>query len=182
MFNRIYFCSAITLLFTLTITAQNTTKAGPVFSDYGKVYEVPEANFEADLSEPMKALFDISKRFKDREGPNPLIETAARYYNLHLQNGYQADQLQAVLVIHGGAVNDLLSNTHYREKFGKDNPNAPLVAALIDKGIRVVLCGQSATYYGVTLENSVPGAEMSLSAMTALIHLQNNGYRLIHFQ
>lgn len=166
---------------TICATAQDQTKAGPEFDPYGKVYAVPDANFPNNTEGNMHAVFDVSRQFKDRPGPNPLIETAARYYNLHLQNGYTATQLKAALVVHGSAVFDLLSNEAYREKFGKDNPNAPLVEALINKGVAVVLCGQSATHHGVALQKAVPGTKMALSAMTALVSLQNEGYRLIRF-
>lgn len=175
---------SLTLICCLThlcARGQAQTSAGPLFNDYGKVYPVPDANFRNDKEGPMKAVFDVSRQYKDRKGPNPLIETAARYYNLHLQNGYDRSLIKAVLVVHGSAVNDLLTNEAYKEKFGKDNPNAPLVASLLDKGVELVLCGQSATYHGVKLGQSVPGVQMALSAMTALVHLQNEGYRLISF-
>lgn len=174
--------SVLALVFYCSLHAQTSPKSGPLFQAYGKVYQVPEANFEKNATQPMKAVFDVSKQFSNRPGPNPLIETAARYYNLHLQNGYQSSQLKAAVVVHGKAVYDVLANTAYQEKFGKENPNAGLVTALIKQGVRVVLCGQSATYYGVQLDQSVPGTEMALSAMTALVHLQNEGYQLIHFQ
>lgn len=173
----VLFCTLI----TMCASAQNQTKAGPEFDPYGKVYAVPDANFPKTTEGNMHAVFDVSRQYKDRPGPNPLIETAARYYNLHLQNGYASTQLKAALVVHGSAVFDLLSNEAYREKFGKDNPNAPLVEALIKKGVTVVLCGQSATHHGVALNKSVPGTKMALSAMTALVSLQNEGYRLIRF-
>ena len=174
----------ITLLccYTLCLTAQKSTQAGPVFAEFGKVYKVPEANFKSTLPVPMKALFDISRQFKDREGPNPLLETAARYYNLHVQNGYEISDLKAALVVHGSAVNDLLTNEYFVQKYSKDNPNADLVRTLIKNEVRVILCGQSARYYDVDLDKVPAGVEMALSAMTALIQLQNEGYRLIHFQ
>lgn len=173
--------SCVYMSFQFTLAAQEQTKAGPAFEPYGKVYPVPNANFPTRKQETMHAVFDVSRQFKDRPGANPLIETVARYYNLHLQNGYKASQLKAVLVVHGNAVFDVMSNEAYLEKFGKDNPNAPLVQMLIDKGVEVVLCGQSSTHHGVDLEMAVPGTKMALSAMTALVALQNEGYQLIRF-
>jgi len=43
------------------------------------------------------------------------------------------------------------------------------------------MCGQTASYRGVTKENSNPDIKFALSAMTALIQYQNNGYRFIKF-
>ena len=41
--------------------------------------------------------------------------------------------------------------------------------------------GQTASYRDVTKENSNPDIKFALSAMTALIQYQNNGYRFIKF-
>lgn len=172
-------------LFTCVITqlfAQLQTSKAPLFKDYGPVYPVPDASFRMDKAVDMKAVFDVSRKLKDSSRVNPSIETAARYLNLHLQNGYSKEHLKVAMVIHGSAVKDMLSSEFYNKEFGVDNPNTELIQALLDEGIELVLCGQSSAYHGVNLSKSIPGVQMALSAMTALVHLQNEGYQLIHFK
>lgn len=161
--------------------AQSEPQMGPLFENFGPVYPVPDANFRADREIDMKAVFDVSRKPSDSSRVNPSIETAARFLNLHLKNGYQKDKLKVAMVIHGRAVKDLLTSEHYRQEFGIDNPNIALIGTLFDAGVELVLCGQSSAYHGVDLSKAVPGSQMALSAMTALVHLQNEGYRLIHF-
>jgi len=52
---------------------------------------------------------------------------------------------------------------------------------LIDAGGEIIFCGQSSKSRGFPKEDLIEGVQMSLSAMTALIHLQDDNYRLIKF-
>ena len=56
-----------------------------------------------------------------------------------------------------------------------------MLAALMDKGVRFIVCGQSAAYYDVTNDGLLPGVEMALSAMTAHAVLDTEGYALNPF-
>ena len=67
------------------------------------------------------------------------------------------------------------------EHAAKDNANAAIVAALLDNGVRVILCGQSAAAMGIAKSDLLPGVEMALSAMTAHALLQQQGYALNPF-
>jgi intracellular sulfur oxidation DsrE/DsrF family protein len=54
-----------------------------------------------------------------------------------------------------------------------------LIRELAAAGVRIIVCGQSATAFGFRPEELAVGVEMSLSAMTALVRLQQNGFALI---
>jgi len=56
-----------------------------------------------------------------------------------------------------------------------------LIKALTGKGVRIIVCGQSATYYDIENEDLLPNVEMALSAMTAHALLQQDGYTLNPF-
>ena len=62
---------------------------------------------------------------------SPLINTAARYLNLHHHAGISVEQMQVALVIHGTASDDILSDTAYQKKYGIQNPNTPLLQQLM---------------------------------------------------
>jgi intracellular sulfur oxidation DsrE/DsrF family protein len=64
---------------------------------------------------------------------------------------------------------------------GETNANAGLIAALIETGVDVYLCGQTAANAGVSAEALLPGVRLSLSAMTTHALLQQNGYTLNPF-
>ena len=64
---------------------------------------------------------------------------------------------------------------------GIDNPNLPLLEALKRAGVRVYLCGQSAGSRGITAAEMAPSVQMALSAMTAHLVLNAEGYVLNPF-
>ena len=171
----------LVLLFVIyPILGQNKIE-GSVITDYGETYEVANPDFKTDTSQSFKAVFDIARTFKDSSSVSPLINTAARYLNLHHHAGISAEQMQVALVIHGTASDDILSDTAYQKKYGIQNPNTPLLQQLMAEKVQVILCGQTANHRNIVKEDIVPGVQIALSAMTALVQLQNAGYRLIHF-
>jgi intracellular sulfur oxidation DsrE/DsrF family protein len=154
---------------------------GPVITDYGAAWEVPEATYATDTSETFKAVFDVMNSPEDPTQVNPWIETAARFLNMHARAGVDPRQLKAALIVHNKASTDLLENAEYKRRFGVDNPNGELLQALMESGAQVIFCGQSSFARQVPITQTVAGVQLSLSAMTALIQLQNQGYQLIKF-
>jgi len=100
---------------------------------------------------------------------------------MHARAGVKSDQVKLALVIHGSAGKDMLSSEAYKARFGVENPNEALLAALRSNGVRVILCGQTASHRGLQQAELAPGVEVALSAMTALVALQSEGYQLISF-
>ncbi len=168
----------IFFLLPLFIFSQNQ---GKIITDYGKTYTVANPDFKTDTQNAMKVVFDVGRTFKDSTKVNPLMNTAARYLNMHVDAGASFEKLKVALVIHGSAANDILNNGKYRNKFGVDNPNSGLISDLSEKGVQIILCGQTAAYRNISKEDALPQVQFALSAMTALVQLQNENYRLINF-
>lgn len=167
-------------LLPATLWAQEKA-AGPIIPEYGEVFHIPSPGLPTDTSHTFRAIFDVMQAAEDRSQRNPSIETVARYLNMHAQDGVPAEQLHAVLVVHNAASADLLTDELYRERFGFDNPNSGMLRALMNAGVEVVFCGQSSISRNIPIEHTVPGVKLALSAMTALIQYQDQGYRLIKF-
>ncbi len=156
-------------------------EAGPVLQDYGKVWKVESPDFATDTSIEYKVVFDIMQSPESHEKVNTSLETAARFLNMHTQNGVPLSQLKVALVVHSKASKDVISNAAYKKRFGVENPNYDMVQQLMDAGVEVILCGQSSKSRNFPKEQLIPGVQLSLSAMTALIQLQNKNYQLIKF-
>ena len=157
--------------------------SGEVIKDYGKVYTITNPDFKTDSTAQFKAVFDVARSFDDPAKPNALIETVARFINMHREAGVPAENIKVALVIHGSAYNDILKNEIYQKKFPEitTNPNAELISQLSDQGVQVILCGQTAAHRKITKAQTLPEVKIALSAMTALVQLQNEGYQLINF-
>jgi intracellular sulfur oxidation DsrE/DsrF family protein len=171
---------AIALL-TYSIVFAQEKKAGPIITDYGKVWDIKNQDYKIKENTQLKAVFDIMNSPEDPSSLNRSIETAARFLNMHAQSGVPASNLKVALVVHNKASKDISSNEAYKKRYGVDNPNAEMVQQLLDAGVEFIFCGQSSLSRNFPMEETIPGVQLSLSAMTALIQLQNDGYRLIKF-
>ncbi len=158
-----------------------TQQSGPIIEDHGAVWTVPETDYALRTDETLKAVFDIMDSPDDPKALNRSLETAARFLNMHAQSGMSTEQLKVALVVHNKASKDILSQAAYTERYGVENPNLKMVKALQEAGVQFIFCGQSSLSRGYPKEDIIPGIQLSLSAMTALIQLQNDGYRLIKF-
>jgi intracellular sulfur oxidation DsrE/DsrF family protein len=165
----------------LVATSVRTQEAGPVIQDFGKVYEIADPDIPDSPITELKAVFDVYASSESGNGINPQLETAARFLNMHVKAGVPREKLKVALVVHGKATEDLLTEAAYRARHGSENINAVLVRDLIQAGVNVAVCGQSASARDINRAQLIPGVQWALSAMTALVHYQDMGYRYIRF-
>ena len=154
--------------------AQTSPTRGPIIDTHGPVFPVAP-DFETPLDLEYKVAFDVSQS-GGADGVSTSLNTVARFLNMHGQAGVPRAQLGAAVVVHGTAVMDVLSDDAYHARSGSANPNATLLKELLDAGVRVVVCGQSAASRGYQASELADGVELALSAMTAFVVLQNEGY------
>lgn len=162
---------AALLVATPALASPEDFSPGPLIENYG-----PVAPVAMTMPLPDNAVFNVAFDTAERsaeDGENRTFMSAARFLNMHVANGIVPENLHLAVVIHGGAVNDVTL-----EGAGE---NAALIKALQDHGVRLIVCGQSASYQNVTPADLLPGVEMALSAMTAHALLQQDGYTLNPF-
>lgn len=162
---------SITALLPLVASAdRGSFTTGPVIEGYG-----PVADIEFTVPVPADAFFrhsfDAATRAENGELNRTLV-SAARFINMHARAGIEADRIEIAVIVHGAAIHDVS---------GEAAGNADLVAALIDHGARIIVCGQTAAYYDVGQDDLLPGVELALSAMTMHALLQQQGYTLNPF-
>lgn len=172
-------CAAAVLFLAGPLAAQDMSafKTGPVLLEFG-----PHAAVPGRAAIPQNARFAIAF---DVSAPAPEgalnrgFETAARFLNMHAAAGVAPENTRLAVVVHGRAGLELMRNeahaVHSASRKG-DNPSAGLVAALLGKGVRFILCGQTAAAYGIAPGDLIEGVEVSLSAMTSHALLQQQGY------
>lgn len=170
------------LLFLAPVKLYSQTKEpGPILKNYGKVWKIENPTYKTDVSKEFRVVFDIMNSPKSHSEMNKSIETAARFLNMHAQSGVPKEHLKVVLVVHNKASKDIINNAAYQRRFSANNPNEGLVRELVAAGVRIVFCGQSSLSRNYPIEETIKGVELGLSAMTALIQLQDDGYQLIKF-
>ena len=150
-------------------------------SNFGPTFPIENPEYKTSLSEEYKVVFDITNASEDPSELNKYVEAVARFLNMHVEAGKPLNTMDLYVVIHGGAAQTLLKNEFYQELYHTDNPNIALFEALNDQGVQIILCGQTSVARNISKERRIPETKISLSAMTALIQLQNDGYKLISF-
>ncbi len=153
---------------------------GPVFEDFGP-HAAVEGIGQVPADTEFAVAFDASEGAEEGQR-NKGFESAARFINMHVAAGVAEDKIRVAVVVHGKAVLDLLSAEAWAAHARKGtNPSAAMVRAMLDEGVRFIVCGQSATAQEVTQDQLIPGTEMALSAMTAFALLQQRGYTVNPF-
>jgi intracellular sulfur oxidation DsrE/DsrF family protein len=166
--------AAAALLATPLAAQQASMEAfetGPVFEEFG-----PHAPVEG--AEPIASLERFAIAFDVAEGAtngarNRGFESAARFINMNVAAGVPEDRIAIAVVVHGKAVFDLTTR--------EGNGSAAMVRAMLDHGVRFIVCGQSAAAYGVVKGDLIEGVELHLSAMNAHAQLQQDGYTVNPF-
>lgn len=172
-------CAALVLLIlVIPIQARSQTRAGPVIEEFGAVFEIPSPDFPTPLDLTYRVVFDVSQAPSRNDVLNPYLNSVARFLNMHAQAGVPVENMHVAVVLHGAAAKAVLRDDAYRARFQADNPNRELLQALHRAGVRLVVCGQSAASRDFPRAEFLPGVELALSAMTAMVVLQSEGYHI----
>ena len=170
------------LAMAVPASAQNMSafRTGPVFEDFGPHAPV-EGIGEVPADTEFAHAFDVATPAEEGKR-NRGFESAARFINMHAAAGVDPDNIRIAVVVHGKASMDLLTDEAWAAK-GKEgeNPSGAMVRAMLNEGVRFILCGQSGAAYGINQEDLIPGVETALSAMTAHALLQQRGYTVNPF-
>jgi intracellular sulfur oxidation DsrE/DsrF family protein len=180
MITRRLFVMTVLVIFTFSISAAEPD-TGPVIEAYGPVFSAPEGAYNLKKDTHYKVTMDVSASVDNPQDLNRHFESAARFLNMHARNGVEPENIDFAIVVHGAAAKDLLNDEAYKARFEQSNPNTALLNALGEVGVKIYLCGQSAAYREIKTQDLNPAAEMALSAMSAHVRLQSEGYTLIPF-
>jgi len=167
---RLLFLAIAAVLACQAHADMNSFRNGPVFKDFGPVADV-DTSVAIPANATLRHVFDVGAQSENGE-PNRTLVSAARFINMHARAGVETDRVQVAVIVHGKAIHDVS---------GIAPDNAELVAALVDHGVKIYVCGQTAAYYDVATSDLLPGVEMALSAMTMHALLQQQGYTLNPF-
>ena len=168
---------SVLLVATPGFAAGQEPSVGPVIDSAGATFEIPAPDFTIPVGLDLSLAFEMARPSATPSEPNIVLDNVARFLNMHARAGLPRSQVRAAVVVHGGAAWEMLGNEAYREQHGVDNPNVALIRALTDAGVRVIVCGQSVMARGVPRAGLADGVQVALSAMTAFLVLQEEGFK-----
>lgn len=169
----------LTLFFiSLFATSQNLQ---PIINNYGKTFTVKNVDLLLKTNKTYKVIFDVYTDSNSPKKINKHIETVARFLNMHAAQGVPKENMKIALVLHGKATKNTLNNEYYLKEYKTKNTNLNLMDALQKAGVEIFVCGQSFEAYGYKRKHLATSVQLSLSALTALVEYQSNGYQIINF-
>ncbi|WP_240928084.1 DsrE family protein [Thalassoroseus pseudoceratinae] len=146
----------------------------PAIQGFGKVVQLPNAVHQPRSGS--KIVVDITKG-SDPSKLNSAIEKVCRFVNIYAGAGRTPVKVDIAVVLHGDATLAILNNNAYSARFKTDgNPNLACLRELNNAGVKVSVCGQSLTAKDARPEEVSKSAQVAVSALTALVNLQADGY------
>lgn len=146
------------------------------FHPFVGVVKTNAKSFRYDKDLNYKIAIDITDGVTDSTQVMGPLREVARTYNLNIANKVPKRKLKMVVVLHGSAINGLLNEEAYQEKYGTPNPNLAVIESMKKEGIEFYVCAQVLAFRRVSEESIVKDVELSLSAKTALTTLDQMGY------
>jgi len=153
----------------------------PLIQGHGGIVRLPDA-----VQEPRggsKVVLDVTRGARQDDGVLVALDRVARYVNLYADADAGFNKgFEMAVVLHGGGTVAALSDAAHRERFGKPNPDLPLIRQLANAGVAFYVCGQSLTHGGYTPAETSDEVDVAVAAATALIELQRDGYSYMPLQ
>ncbi len=149
----------------------------PIIKGVGGVLPRPHAVEQPTAG--AKVVFDATGASQPGK-VNTGLDRVARLLNLYGSAGLKASDVSITIVLHGEATSAALSDAAYSEKLGqKQNPNLPLIRALKEAGVQVLVCGQALNYKGFADDQVANDIPIAASAMSVIVNKQRAGFAYI---
>jgi intracellular sulfur oxidation DsrE/DsrF family protein len=150
----------------------------PEADGYAVIPDVAHAPGKHDV---YRAIFDATRAADPHTAILPALNMAGSELNALAASDVPLENAKFVVVFHGQAVDGLLTDARYHAKYGVDNPNLAVLAALQKAGVELYVCGQQLAADGVDPSTLTPTVKIASDALLVLMTYQNKGYALLSF-
>ncbi len=106
----------------------------------------------------------------------PAFRRPANFLVLSDRNGLPRKNVHQAVVIWGTATHSLLKNDAYKAAKGADNASIPLLQALHDAGVQIIVCGEALVNRKLAPADLLPFVKIAPTATMALATLNAQGY------
>ncbi len=165
----------------VSTTSYSQTRVFPAVARYGGIFEIPYAAEKPDPNMKYNIVVEVERESEKPDSLSWALNNVARLVNLHVMGGVPKENLDVVIVLHGGATYTTMNNDQYRKKYKIDNPNLGLFQELSKAGVKIFVCGQSLINRKVDRSKMVPEVKIATSMLTTLTTYQLKGYALLKF-
>jgi intracellular sulfur oxidation DsrE/DsrF family protein len=157
------------------------TNSSPAIAEADGFTIIPNAKFPPDKNRIYKAIYDATKAAKDASEIIPAVNAAGSIFNDLAVSKIALSNAKFVIVFHGAAINSILDDVHYKEKFGVSNPNLKVFSKLKQAGTKLFVCGQNLLADKIDPKTISPDVLIASDALIVLMTYQQDGYALMSF-
>lgn len=168
------------LLSQVFVMAQKENPA-PIIPEADGFFIIPQAKMQPDKNHVYKAVYDATKFPKEPTQILPALNMAGSELNALAVCKIPLSQAKFVVVFHGSAIDGILNNEHYKEKYNIDNPNVKVLNELKKAGVKLFVCGQNLLAENIKLNAISTDVTVASDALIVLMTFQNEGYALLSF-
>lgn len=157
-------------------SAPQTSWVYPVIKGFGKVHPRADVVVQPDLNADYKVIVDVVRGSKDHHKVLGSLRRLARIVNLTGFAGVPTSHVYMVAVLAGEASYAAASNVEYRKPFKTDNPNLPILHALKQAGVQLLVCSQALAENELSDQDVGRDIRVSLSALNDFVAYGQRGY------
>jgi intracellular sulfur oxidation DsrE/DsrF family protein len=175
------YISTVLVALALAMTAPHSAEATDDLAvpGYAVAVDVSGAHELPDPTLDYKIAWGIGQGAQDPTTEvNPTLPTIARYVNTLAKWGVPVEKRHIIVMFHQRSddFDIVLTNAAFKAKYGKDNPNIALIAALKNAGVEFRACGQAVVGRKIDARDVNPDIQIDLWAMTSFMNLQMKGF------
>jgi intracellular sulfur oxidation DsrE/DsrF family protein len=178
---RTLFCFTFAIFLFFAISSSAQVNNAPAIPEADGYIVIPGAKLAPEKKRIYRAIFDATKSAKETSQLLPALNMAGSELNALAVCGIPLTNAKFVVVLHGAAINGILDNDHYKEKFGIANPNLNVLSELKKAGVKLFVCGQNLLSENIDPKIISPDVTVASDALIVLMTYQNDGYALMSF-
>lgn len=161
----------------LTVPALASAQTGEtLIRKLGANTPIANITFPADKSLQYRVSWDVTQ---GPEKPGQMVtgfRLPANFFVMAEQEGVPRRNVHLAIIVHGTATQSLLTRDAYKAATGAENESIPLLEALHDAGVQIIVCGQALVNRKVPREGLLPFVKVANSATMARAVLAAQGY------
>ena len=179
----------LTIAALLVLVAQLTSAGAalwpapmsPVIPEADGYVPIPNAAVAPRASHVYRAVFNATLAADQPTQLIPALNMAGSELNVLAGAGLSVRNARFVVVFHGGALDAILDDAHYRAKHHVPNPNLSVISKLKKAGVELYVCGQNLAFENIDPKTLTPDVKVALDALIVLMAYGNDGFALMSF-
>jgi intracellular sulfur oxidation DsrE/DsrF family protein len=163
------------------VNGQVKQPGAPIIPEADGFISIPNAKFQLSKRKTYKAIYDATRAASNAKQILPALNMAGSELNAFGVSGIPLTRARFVIVFHGAALNGILKDNDYKDKYGVTNPNLKVLSELKSAGVQLLVCGQNLLSEKIDPASISPDIDIATDALIVLMTFQNKGYALLSF-